>query len=133
MVVSGHQFFIVTLSEPALGPCAFFVYLRALFSFFFLNISSWLLHRPPSPISPKQNPHALPSRLVLQLRRLSPYQWPKLRKPNNKVSRNIFVKVNIFFPLGGNRSDIELEQMKMENLSRTIVGGFFFSGFDLFT
>jgi len=71
--------------------------------------------------------------LVLQSRRLSPYQWPKLRKPNNKVLRNIFVKVNIFFPLGGNRSDIELEQMKMENLSRTIVGGFFFSGFDLFT
>ena len=74
----------------------FFAYLRAFFSLFYRNISSWFSHLPQSPISPKLNPYALLSRLVPHSRRLLPYRWPKLRKPNKKVSRNIFVKVNIF-------------------------------------
>jgi len=95
--------FITTLFHylnPALGPCAFFVYLRAFFSLFFTNIPSWFkAHLPQSPISLHDlcHPHTLLSRWVLLPRNLMLYRWPKQKIQNNKASRSMLVKVNIFF------------------------------------
>jgi len=115
--------FITTLFcylNSALGPCAFFLYLRSLFSsFFFTNILSWFkAHRPQSPNSLNWSRLlAVFSRWVLPPRNLMLYRWPKQKIPNKQASRNMFVQVN-FFLLSRYASNIELGQMKMQKLSR---------------